>query len=685
MTSRKSKKRTAAAHTEWRALRMLLHLAVAWVAVMAAGKVVFAVVCHGTEPIGAADVVAAWWHGFAMDLSTTAYLTALPLACSFAAAVWPRLCKGLVWVVGLWQTAATCAVVAAVMADVALYPHWGFKLDATVWLYADSPRDAVASVPALYVAAMVAAWLVVSLLLVWRTVPLAVAALPRVRSMKRWAVAVVYTLAGAIAFVAMRGGVTEATMNVGNAYFSPRQLLNHTAVNPVFSLLSSSLKSERYGSLYQVMPDTDMARTLAGRYPLTAITATDTLPPSQQLLTTSRPNIVLLFWESLGGQLTASLGGTPGITPRLDSIAAQSLLFTNVYANSFRTDRGTLSTLSGHVAYPLHSLMKMPVRAAQLPSVARTLAAEGYRTHFTYGGDINFTNMKGYLLSTGFQGVTADVDFTLSERRSAKWGVCDSIMLDRLADDILARHDGSREPWLEAAITLSSHEPWDVPASYRRPSDASPKLAAFRYTDAHVGRFLRRLRRSSLWSDMLVVIVADHGVVAADVMQTDTPRFFRIPMLWTGGAAAAPGRVDVLMNQSDLAATLLAQMRLPHDDFVWSRDVLSPAYTRPHAYCTYNDGFAITASAETFAATTQPSGTEASAHHAHSPRATVQRVPPVPAGSVQEPGMVSWPYTTVVVDNKSGKAVTYGDAALTEPLLQLGRAIQQRSYQELAE
>jgi hypothetical protein len=60
--------------------------------------------------------------------------------------------------------------------------------------------------------------------------------------------------------------------------------------------------------------------------------------------------------------------------------------------------------------------MKMTRGASRLPSLARTLQAAGYTTSFTYGGDINFTNMKGYLLATGFQHLTADTDFSRAER-----------------------------------------------------------------------------------------------------------------------------------------------------------------------------------------------------------------------------------------------------------------------------
>lgn len=435
-------------------------------------------------------------------------------------------------------------------------------------------------------------------------------------------------------------------MNVGNAYFSERQFLNHAAVNPAFSLLASSQKVERFDLLYRSMTDAEADSLLAGLYPISASNVLesdssygllDSLPSA--LLRTARPNILLIFWEGCGGQLSSCLGGPDGaaaITPNLDSLARSDIFFSELRANSFRTDRGTLSTLSGQLSYPTHSLMKMAARVGRLPSLARTLSSAGYQTSFTYGGDINFTNMKGYLLSTGYQRVTADTDFTREERATSKWGVCDSLLFLRLSDELLRPESVS--PFFATALTLSSHEPWDVPASYHRPTDPDEKVASFRYTDYHLGLFVRRLHQSPLWDNLLVIILPDHGVLAADVERWDDPRFFHIPMIWTGGAVAGPRQVDALMNQSDLPATLLAQLGLPHEDFPWSRDVLSPAYARTFSYCTFNDGFCLVS-----------------------------------------------PTATVLYDNKSQQATFYGETQQPDSLIRLGKAILQRSYDQLEE
>lgn len=559
--------------------RYPLRLALVWLLTFLIGKLVFMWSCHGSEAVSLADVGAVLWHGLPMDLSTVAYLIVVP----FVLSLWRSAWRVLRVIIIIFNIVAAIAVSASLVGDCALYPFWGFKLDATIWTYLDSPKEAVASVSAAFVIAHFAAFIFLAALLGWI---LNWNARGTTRATKS-SIAISLLLLPLL-IILMRGGVTESTMNVGNAYFSDRQFLNHTAVNPFFSILSSSFKTEHYDQLYRAMEKAEADSLLQNRYPLFATATADSVPLTRQLLKTDRPNVIIIIWESGGGQFTTALGGQQGIVPYTDSLISHSIFFNQFYANSFRTDRGVLCTLSGQLSYPTHSLMKMANTAAKLPSIAKSLKQHDYETAFTYGGDINFTNMKGYLLSTGYERIKADVNFTMEERHSAKWGVADSILLHHLYNEILDRHLHSEKPWLETVLTLSSHEPYDVPDQ-----DEDPVHAAFHYADRQIGRFIQKLKDSPLWDNLLLVLLPDHGIVADSVKSWTEPAFFHAPMVWTGGATCEPQTVETVMSQSDLAATLLAQMKIPHSDFPWSRNVLSEAYHYPFAYATFNDGFTL--------------------------------------------------------------------------------------------
>ena len=234
--------------------------------------------------------------------------------------------------------------------------------------------------------------------------------------------------------------------------------------------------------------------------------------------------------------------------------------------------------------------MKWPEKSRSLPSLARSLRRAGYTADFLYGGDINFTNMQSYLRSTGYTRLVGDTHFSPAERLTHGWGVTDRITFRYLWNDLRSRSAASGHPWFTTFLTLASHEPWKVP--YNRIL-GNEKANAMAYTDDCLGEFVGKLRRSPLWKNLLVVCLPDHGIGYPKGLTEADARRYHIPMIWFGGAVRRPARIKALCNQTDLAATLLGQLGLPHTDFPLSRDVTSASYTRPFAFHTYDNGFTV--------------------------------------------------------------------------------------------
>lgn len=558
----------------------LLALFATLMALFAVQKPLF-MLYNATEALTLGDYADVVRHGLSLDASTAGYLTALPLLVLLAG-VWTGKMRLRRW---LRPYLVLVAVVVAIVfvVDTALYTFWGFKLDATVFNYLDAPSEAFASVSVGFVLLRLGGVAVVAALTAWVLIRITPKRLEACRH--RIGTTLLLLLLGGGLFVAIRGGVSESTANIGQVYYSERQFLNHAAVNPCFSLLSSMGKSERFEEMFDFFPEAGRAAHFSGLYPAPADSCTT------QLLTTRRPNVLLILLEGFGASFVESLGGTSGTSPHIDRLGREGIFFTRCYANSYRTDRGTLCTLSGYPGLPQTSVMKIPAKSRTLPSIACALGEAGYATDFLYGGDINFTNMKSYLLSTGYQGVTADTDFTLKERSSNAWGVNDDITFDHLYRVIANRTDTTR-PWFTTFLTLSSHEPFEVPFD-RFPNNKI--LNSFAYTDDCLGRFIDRLKQSPAWDNLLVICLPDHGILYREggISSHNDPRVYHIPMVWTGGAVKGPHTVDVLTSQTDLPATLLAQLDLPHADFTFSRNVLSRNYTYPFAFYTFNNALAF--------------------------------------------------------------------------------------------
>ena len=518
------------------------------------------------------DYLDVMYHALPVDLSCAGYFVVIPLLLIIVSIWWNNF--PLRAIMRFYNIVLAIALALAFVSDAALYPFWGFKLDSSVFFYLKSPQEAMASVSIWFVLVAV---LLISLL-VWVITKLLNNTYCKPNKVVRVVpVTLFFVLLMAPLFLSMRGGLKESTMNIGKVYYSTNQFLNHSAVNPVFSVLSSISKSDDYSQQYNYFAEEKRAELADSLF---NVSDSETL----QLLNTDRPNILIVLMEGFGGDFLSSISGLQDVAPNLDSLAMQGVFFSNCYAGSFRTDRGIVCALNGHPGLPSESIMKMPNKSRNLPSLAQKFVEMGYSTDFFYGGDINFTNMQSYLWSNGYQSITADTDFSAAERQTNAWGVNDDITFSALLEKLKHREDSL---WHTTFLTLSSHEPFQVPSN-RFEDDI---CNSFAYTDSCIGAFVDSLKQTALWENTLLVLMPDHGFCYPRTGFKSAPHVHHIPVIWTGGAVKQPIKIDKLMNQTDVAATLLAQMNIDHSDFLFSRNVLSDGYDDRFAFYTFVNGF----------------------------------------------------------------------------------------------
>ena len=541
------------------------------VAIFIAAKLVFMLVNYEGHAFGVSDVVAVIIHGLSLDLSTSLYFLILPFLITLVS-LWcddRRLHTILRIYYGIIATMMTFAFVA----DTSLYPFWGFKLDASCLQYLETPAEVRASVSGFYMTIRLLLLILGSYALyrLYKAIPFWAK-----NPSRRRAATATNILFIPLIVIGIRGGLDESTTNIGQVYFSQDQFLNHSAVNPIFSFLSSFEKTASNIVDYDFFSQDECDTLMRDLYPTTSVN-TDTL------LTTSRPDIVIVLMESAGDIFEKAM-------PRLRRLKKEGIDFAACYGNTWRTDRGTVCTYSGYPSFPTSSVMKMPQKTNYLPGIAATLREAGYQTYYLYGGDINFTNMRSFLVTTGWEQLKWKADYTNEEQNSAKWGVRDDITFNTLYEQIAAIDTSATHTrHLFGFSTLSSHEPWDVPL--KRLDQEIPN--AFYYLDTCIGHFIDRLKRLPQWDNLLIIFLPDHSIDYGHFTEAVQARN-KIPMVWAGGAVKAPRKITQLCNQTDLAATLLAQLQLPHAQFRWSRDVLSASYRYPFAVHNYNNGFSLT-------------------------------------------------------------------------------------------
>ena len=549
------------------------------------------------------ELPAVIWHGLPLDLSMAGYLSVIPGLLSIAV-VWLK--RDLVKpIMNIYFIIASLFITCSFLLNASLYPYWKYPLDSTpLFYFFTSPADAIASVSIWQVILSIVI-LIVLTIGVWFTL--------RMRGEKRQQysrygygyggiesgkrnrfddfdrhrgrTSIILLLLTGLLFLPIRGGITVSTMNTGQAYYSQNAYLNHSAVNPLFSLLESITHQEDFASQYRFMKDKEADKIFAT---MTSTSDENTYPLlNEATFKKGTPDILIVIMESFASDIMPSMGSYKDVAVCLDSIAQQSILFTRFYANSFRTDRGMVSILSGYPAQPTTSIMRYPRKTSQLPSIARNLAKyKNYKTTYYYGGDADFCNMRSYLVSQGYQHIISDANFPIEDKLS-KWGVPDHILAAKMMEDIKAQQNEKR-PMLRILQTSSSHEPFEVP--YHRLKDK--RLNAFAYTDSVMGAIVREYRKLPRWKNTLIVFVPDHvGGYKENLNDHDRSRY-QIPLILAGGAISRPMKVGIIGSQHDIAATLLGQLGVEHREFTFSKNMMSDA-TPKFAFFAVNDAFGI--------------------------------------------------------------------------------------------
>ncbi len=229
---------------------------------------------------------------------------------------------------------------------------------------------------------------------------------------------------------------------------------------------------------------------------------------SLSLLAAEKPNIILITLDSTRADRMGFLGAKGGLTPHLDGLAKQSLVFEHAYAQSPGTLASTGALLTG--TYPPYNQVSefgTPL-AATLPYLPELLRAAGYRTA-AFVGTLALDPRQGFApgFDRGFD--SYDAGFRLPHAGESRYGT-----MDRRGGEVVERalawlQRPGKGPfffWLELN---DPHAPYQPPAGYARAG--SPYNGEIKYADAQVGRLLTALRARKFFEGALIVVAGDHG------------------------------------------------------------------------------------------------------------------------------------------------------------------------------
>ena len=372
-------------------------------------------------------------------------------------------------------------------------------------------------------------------------------------------------------FLGIRGGIQEIPITQSQSFYSSHNILNLNAVNSGYSFTFSMMENYRFmkENPFQFYDDAEALAIVAG---INEVPQDTTI----SVLNTKRPNIVILLLESWSADLIHSLGGEEGITPEFEKLVDEGMLFTRFYASGNRSEQAMSSIFAGFPATPITAITHNLDKVVNLPSLPERLNAEAYHTSFYFGGHLMYGGIKSYLSIAGFDEMTEIYDLPDSIPRG-KLGVHDEFLFDYQISEL----DHTQQPFFSVAFSTSTHSPYDQPMEKVLDWGGSENeyINSAYYTDRCLRDFFDKASKKDWYDSTLFIIMADHSHNSYRHWPVTSPQYRHIPMLFYGNVLKEEYRgtqVTRLSSQTDLPVTLLKQLGMGTEEFIWSHDLLNP-------------------------------------------------------------------------------------------------------------
>ncbi len=366
----------------------------------------------------------------------------------------------------------------------------------------------------------------------------------------------------------IRGGLQEIPINTSDAYFSKNMIVNDVTVNPNWNLVQSVLKSKRNfeGNPYEKYSQEDIDIFLKEL----EIDNDSTL----FVLNNKKPNIIFILLESWSADNIESLDGLKGITPSFKYLQQEGLLFNNFYSNGWTSDQAMTSIFSSFPVFPYVAVINQTDKARNLPSLNKSLSQEGYHTSYFFGGQLTYGNIKGFLISQGFDVVKDEKDY--NNLPKGRLGVHDEYMFNQFKKEL----NILPQPFMSTLLTISSHSPFDFPAKHNLSfnSKEDKYVNSVAYSDKCLGDFILSVKNETWYKNTLFIIVADHSHNSPIKRRLAEKERFKIPMLWYGDAIKDKYKGkewNKLGSHIDISPTILSQLGFENKSYKFGFDIFN--------------------------------------------------------------------------------------------------------------
>lgn len=388
------------------------------------------------------------------------------------------------------------------------------------------------------------------------------------------------------------GGATPQAPNMRKAIFSNDGFINQLTLNPVHTWFDSYFD-------FDVALFSNKEATKKVRSWLSVDQSTYDSPiakdrhfsnPADQPL-----NVVVVLLESMSAYRMGVYGKNPHqLTPGLDSIARNSVFFSQCFSNGIHTNAGIYSTLYGMpirmMEHPMNNGRSEFLHFTGLPATLREL---GYRTKFFCTHPKTFDNLDVFLERNGFEDVSDLSDYPASKVANS-WGVGDETLYEHALGtlDSMAS-DASGKPFFATVLSITTHPPFTLPAFTKfKPRSTDPIDITYEYADWAIKNFMDSCATKDWYRNTVFVLVGDHGV--------NLPSNYDVPLSYNHvpfivhapGIFKKPEVRNQLANQIDIFPTIMGLLRLDYTQNTFGYDLFRER--RPFAYFSQDHKLGIT-------------------------------------------------------------------------------------------
>lgn len=386
---------------------------------------------------------------------------------------------------------------------------------------------------------------------------------------------IVLALCAGLALVGIRGGVQYIPIGIRNAVQAAPSRYVPLVLNTPFSIINSyatpGLEEVAYlpeAEVHQLIPSF-VKHYEGNRF--------------------QKKNVVVIILESFSKEFTGENAHDESYTPFLDSLAAQSLICTQSYANGLRSAEAIPAILAG-----IPSLMQEPFTtsnygANQITSLPNTLKTKGYHSAFFHGGTNGTMSFDVFTAAAGFDRYFGRKEFGNEKEYDGNWGIWDQPFLQFTAQKL----NSMPQPFMASVFTLSSHPPYHLPPSYESSYKGSlPVHRTVGYTDEALRHFFETASQQPWYQNTLFVITADHtsperqqGRYSTGMGLYAVPLYFFAP-----GDTSLSGRFEGICQHLDILPSVLDYLGYEPSFFAFGNSIFKATQPNGRFAINWNNG-----------------------------------------------------------------------------------------------